>query len=70
VLAFVRTSATERALVVHNLSNSTATAGPFDVSASALETIYADNGVSTPSGATGAWTIVLPPHTSGAWRAH
>jgi alpha-amylase len=69
VLAFVRTSASESALVVHNLSNATVTAGPFDVSASALETIYADNGVSTPSGATGAWTIMLPPHTSGAWRA-
>jgi glycosidase len=67
VLAFVRSTADERVLVVHNLSASTIDAGPLALDAAALETIYADGGAN-PSGGPGAWRVSLPPHGSGVWR--
>jgi len=68
ILAFTRDSGDERVLVVHNLSDSVVDAGPMNVSAAGFETIYADTGVSDPSGASGAWRVTLPPRSSGAWR--
>jgi glycosidase len=68
ILAFIRETAGERVLVVHNLSDSLQNAGPLAVSATGFETIYTDSGVSDPSGPTGAWHVTLPAHSSGAWR--
>lgn len=70
LLAFIREAGDERVLVVHNLGASAATAGPLAVSAGALETIYADGAVGAPTGISGAWTIPMPAHSSGAWRLH
>ncbi len=68
VLAFIRDSGDERVLVVHNLGNTAANAGPFDVQAAGFDTIYADSNVADPAGGAGAWRIAMPPHTSGVWR--
>lgn len=68
VLAFVRESADEQVLVIHNLSDVPVTAGPLAVSGSTFETIQADPGVAFPIGGTDSWHVALPPHTSGAWR--
>jgi alpha-amylase len=68
VLAFIRDSETESILVVHNLSGSSVNAGPFAVTAAALETVHTDPGVSAASGSSGAWRMTLPPRSSGAWR--
>jgi glycosidase len=68
VLAFIRDSGDERVLVVHNVSDSTVNAGPLPVNADLIETIYADTGISVPSGGSGAWSVTLPSRSSGAWR--
>jgi alpha-amylase len=68
ILAFIRNSGDERVLVVHNLSDSSVNAGPLAVSAGGFETVYADTGVSAPTGASGAWRVTLPPRSSGTWR--
>ena len=62
VLAYLRQSGEERALVVHNLGS---TAISVPLAADVRETIHADRGVAvTPAG------IELPPHASGAWSLH
>lgn len=68
ILAFIRDSGDERVLVVHNVSDSSANSVPIAVSAGGFETIHADTGVTDPSGASGAWSVALPPRSSGAWR--
>jgi glycosidase len=68
VLGFLRNSGDERVLVLHNLSSLAIQTGPLPVSAVALERIYADAGVSDPTGGTSAWRVMLPAHTSGVWR--
>ena len=68
ILAFVRDSGEERVLVVHNISNSTVTA-PLAVNASAFDRIYADDGVADPTSSGSGWSVGLPPHSSGIWRA-
>ncbi len=68
VLAFIRDSGDERALVLHNISSATVTVGPLNVTAAAFEQIHADGGVADPSGGAGTWRSTLPPHSSGAWR--
>ncbi|MGZ8710723.1 MAG: hypothetical protein ACXW28_10915, partial [Thermoanaerobaculia bacterium] len=55
-------SGAERALVVHNLSASTLMI-PIPMTASAYETIHADQGVALVANG-----IVLPPHSGGAWQ--
>ena len=70
VLAFIRRSAEEQVLVVHNLSDSFTTAGPFAIQAVAMEKIFADNGVNTPSGTSGQWSVLLPARSTGIWRFH
>jgi glycosidase len=70
VLAFTRTASGESVLVVHNLGAAAMTAGPLAVTATTLEPLYTDAGVSAPAGTTGAWRIALPPHSSGVWRLH
>jgi len=61
VLAFTRNASNERVLVVHNVSNASAT---LPVAGNAFERVFADAGVSDPS----AGSITMPPHTSGVWR--
>jgi glycosidase len=68
VLAFVRTDEKERVLVVHNLSDGFTNSGPLAVSGAGLEKIFADPFVPDPSGASGSWSVILPPRTSGVWR--
>ncbi len=68
VLAFMRESADERVLVVHNVSDSFASGGPFAVSAAGFTRVLSDSGVTDPSGVSGSWRVSLPPKTSGAWR--
>jgi glycosidase len=68
ILAFMRDSGAERVLVAHNLSDSPASA-TVNINAAGFETIFADSGVSDPTGGSGAWRVSLPPRSSGAWRA-
>ena len=66
-LAFVRTAAKERVLVVHNLSDAPAVF-PLPVRATGFETLHADIGVAGPAGGVGSWQLAMPARTSGAWR--
>ena len=68
VLGFIRDSGDERVLVLHNLSGLTILTGPLPISAVAFERIYADAGVSDPTGGTNAWGVMLPAHSSAVWR--
>jgi glycosidase len=69
VLAYVRAVPGERVLVVHNLGAGAAHAGPLAVAATAAEALLTDPGVPDhPAGASGAWTVELPPYASGIWR--
>jgi len=70
VLAFVRAEGTERVLVLHNLSDSVAVAGPYSLSITEAQEIFADAHIGQPVGAAGAWTVSLSPRGSGVWRIH
>ncbi len=70
VLAFVRAEGTERVLVLHNLSDSVAAAGPYSLSVTDAEEIFADAHMGQPVGAAGAWTVSLSPRGSAIWRIH
>lgn len=67
VLAFLRTLGSERVLVVHNLSDSQVTAGPYAVEGTP-EVLYADPFVSPLSGGSSGWRTTLPGRASGLWR--
>jgi alpha-amylase len=68
VLAFVRAAASERVLVLHNLSDSVATAGPYPLSVTQAEEVFADAHIGQPVGAAGGWTVSLSPRGSAIWR--
>jgi alpha-amylase len=68
MLSFVRTLGEERVLVVHNVTDFTASAGPFDLPGSAAEVLFADSNVSALSKAAGGWQASLPPRATGIWR--
>ena len=68
VLAYIRTSRTEKVVVVHNMSDSFAAAGPLAVQASRLDALYTDGSPANPSGSTGRWTFAMPPYSTGIWR--
>ena len=70
VLAFVRAGETERVLVLHNLSDSIAAAGPYSLSVTEAEEIFADAHIGQPVGPAGAWTVSLSPRGSAIWRIH
>ncbi len=70
VLAFVRAQGTERVLVVHNLSDSFATAGPYPLAVTDAQEIFADAHTGQPVGAAGTWTVTLSPRGSAVWRIH
>jgi alpha-amylase len=67
-LAFVRTLGEERVLVVHNLSDSSVTAGPFSVEGTTPEILFADSNVGTLSATASGWQASLPPRATGVWR--
>ena len=67
-LAFVRRSAGETGLVVHNLSDSFASTGSMNFAATGFDTIFSDI-PTAPTGASGAWNVSLPPRGTGIWRA-
>ncbi len=67
-LAFLRVEASERVLVVHNLTDSFVTGGPYAVTASGSDRLFTDEGVGDPSGPNGAWRVTLAPRTSAVFR--
>jgi len=66
-LAFLRVDGDETVLVVHNLSDSYANAGPFSLSQSSNEALFQDDGAALTGGA-GAWRVSLPGRGTGIWR--
>ena len=67
-LAFVRTLGEERVLVVHNLTDAAATAGPFELPGEPAEALFADSSVGSPSRSDGLWSVSLPARATGIWR--
>lgn len=67
-LAFLRQTEEETVLVVHNVGDSYAPTGALNFPAAALEPIFLDPQVPTPTGATGAWKVAMPPRATGIWR--
>ena len=67
-LAFLRASAGETVLVVHNLSDSFQSAGPFAAPGSTFERVFADSGAADPSGAPESIRVYLPGRGTGIWR--
>jgi glycosidase len=67
VLAFLRQTAGETVLVVHNLGDIPLEAGPYAVPGNA-DPYYMTSGVTAPSGGPGAVKVKLPAHGSGVWR--
>lgn len=68
VLAFLRRTADETVLVVHNLSDGFQSAGPFAVDGTAFGKLFADVGASDPGGSPGAIRLYLPGRGTGIWR--
>lgn len=68
VLAFLRKTADETVLVVHNLSDGFQPAGPFAVDGTAFEKLFADVGASDPGGSPGSIRVYLPGRGTGIWR--
>jgi glycosidase len=67
-LAFLRTLGEERVLVVHNLGDGSATAGPFELQGESAEVLFADASVGSLVRSGGSWSVTLPGHTTGIWR--
>jgi glycosidase len=66
VLAFLRRTEGETVLVVHNVSDSFTQAN-MAFAGAGFDTLYSDVAV-TPSGASGGWSVSLPPRATGIWR--
>jgi len=68
MLSFVRTLGEERVLVVHNVTEYSVSAGPFDIAGSTPEVLFADSNVSALSKTASGWQANLPPRATGIWR--
>jgi alpha-amylase len=68
MLSFVRTLGEERVLVVHNLTDSSVSAGAFELPGSTAEVLFADSNVSPLSKTASGWQASLPPRATGIWR--
>jgi glycosidase len=68
MLSFVRTLGEERVLVVHNVTDYSVTAGPFDLPGSTSEVLFADSNVSALSKTASGWQASLPARATGIWR--
>jgi glycosidase len=70
-IAYLRATAQERVLVVHNLGAEPADAGPYPLDAP-ITPLHVDRGVAAgvapPAGGPSGWTIHLPPFTTGLWK--
>jgi alpha-amylase len=67
-LAYERFLGDERVLVVHNLTDSSASAGPFAVQGTSRELLFADPNVSNLSSSLSGWQANLPARATGIWR--
>ncbi|MBM7113260.1 alpha-amylase family glycosyl hydrolase [Archangium primigenium] len=67
-LAFLRTHEGERVLVVHNLGDASASAGPFELEGDSAEPLFLDAAVNAPVREGGAWRVTLPARSLGVWR--
>jgi hypothetical protein len=67
VLAFLRETAGEKVLVLHNLGDAPIEAGPYNVPGVA-DPFFVSPGVSPPTGTSGAFKVKLPAHGSGIWK--
>ncbi|WNG40569.1 alpha-amylase [Archangium violaceum] len=67
-LAFLRTFGEERVLVVHSLSDSSKTAGPFELEAESAEVLFADPTVGSLVRNGGSWSVSLSGRATGIWR--
>jgi len=67
VLAFLRQTAKETVLVVHNLGDAPVEAGPYDLPGTP-DPLYASPGVPPLHGGSGAWKVKLPAHGTGIWQ--
>ena len=67
MLAFTRSTGAETVLVVHNLGTEPSMTGSMALSAQAADPLFLDPGV-TLAGAGAAWSVSLPPRSSGVWR--
>ena len=68
LLAFVRSFGGERVLVVHNLTNTSGTVGPFELEAETTEPLFTDPSVESPTRSGTAWSVTLPGRATGIWR--
>jgi len=68
VLAFTRTSGPETVLVVHNLGDGAANAGPYNVASPGPITLFADPGVTDLTGGTGSFHASLGGRGTGIYR--
>jgi glycosidase len=67
-LGFLRLDGAERVLVVHNLTDSFTSGGPYAVTANGFERLFADEGVGDPSGPNGSWRVSLGPRATAVFR--
>jgi len=67
ILAFLRQTAGETVLVVHNLGEAPVEAGPYNVQGTP-DPYYVSPGVPPLGGSSGARKVKLPAHGSGIWR--
>ena len=65
VLAFLRQTAGERVLVVHNVTGAEAEAGPYAMEAARLEPLF---GTATATRGDQGWTVKVPAGESVVWR--
>jgi alpha-amylase len=66
VLAFLRETPKERVLVIHNVTGSEVSAGPFAFKASSLKPLFGS--AAAPVKGTGGWTVRLQAGASGVWK--
>jgi len=67
LLAYLRRTADDRVLVIHNLGETAVEAAPLALDAAALEPLFVDAGVAASHGDAG-WRAGLPPGATGVWR--
>lgn len=67
VLAYFRTSGSERVLVAHNLSDGFVSGGPYAVGAAGFTSLFSDPSAVAPSPGPSV-TVNLGPRASGVWR--
>jgi glycosidase len=67
-LAFLRKTAGETVLVVHNLSDGFVSAGPYPVNGTSFERVFVDGTAGDPAGSPGSIRVNLPARGTGIWR--